>query len=134
MFNFFGSRSKKPVEEKKTERKKNYATIFTFSRDKLYFPVLTVYGIDGQQVSLYVTFEFTINDMEEFRRSDPVATEMMDELKTTLKAYRREYRSKDYYANGGQLILKVCSDLLNKHYPCINVGEGSVEVVSFNNN
>ncbi len=134
MFNFFGSKSRKPVDDKKTERKKNYATIFTFSRDKLYFPVVTAYGIDGKQVSLYVTFEFSINDMEGFRSCDPVGSDMMEELKGILKEYRRKYRSMDYYANGGKLILDTCKELLNKHYPCINVGEGNVEVVSFNNN
>ena len=112
MFFLFGGKPKKKTyeENKPAERKRNYVTMFTFSRDKVYFPIINAAGTDGRTISLYVTFSFRILDMEEFRNSDPTAADMMEEMGETLKQYRRQYRSMDLYAGGGAIILKLCTD------------------------
>ena len=127
MFRLFGGKSKKTYEENKpVERKRNYVT-------KVYFPIINAAGTDGRTISLYVTFSFRILDMEEFRNSDPTAADMMEEMGETLKQYRRQYRSMDLYAGGGAIILKLCTDLLAKYYPCVSVSDGLCEVVTLDN-
>ncbi|MBO4477359.1 MAG: hypothetical protein J5757_03405 [Lachnospiraceae bacterium] len=135
MFFLFGGKPKKKTYEdnKPAERKRNYVTMFTFSRDKVYFPIINAAGTDGRTISLYVTFSFRILDMEEFRNSDPTAADMMEEMGETLKQYRRQYRSMDLYAGGGAIILKLCTDLLAKYYPCVSVSDGLCEVVTLDN-